>query len=66
MPEKHENAKRIGGPGASHENKKHPEKSKPRGADPSATRDMRTSGVSTGGGVEDKHHSHDPKGKAGR
>jgi hypothetical protein len=29
MPEKHLNTKREGGPGASHENRKEPEKSKP-------------------------------------
>lgn len=29
MPEKHSDAKRIGGPGASHENRKQPSKSKP-------------------------------------
>ena len=30
MPQKHPDAERIGGPGASHENRKHPEKTKPR------------------------------------
>ena len=65
MPDKHENTKRIGGPGASHENRQHPEKSKPRGPHPSDTRDSKTSGSSSGGGVEDRHHSHDPKGKGG-
>ena len=29
MPEKKADAKRVGGPGASHENRKEPEKSKP-------------------------------------
>jgi hypothetical protein len=29
MPKKHPNTKRIGGPGASHENRKEPRKSKP-------------------------------------
>ena len=65
MPDKHENTKRIGGPGASHENRQEPEKSKPRGPHPAAERDIRTSGSSSGGGVEDTHHSHDPRGKAG-
>lgn len=31
MPEKHPDAKRIGGPGASHENRQQPAKSKPHG-----------------------------------
>jgi hypothetical protein len=29
MPKKHPNSERIGGPGASHENQKEPEKSRP-------------------------------------
>ncbi len=56
---------RIGGPGASHENRKQPEKSKPRGPHPVETQSTRLSGVSGGGGEPDAHHSHDPKGKAG-
>ena len=31
MPQKHPNTRREGGPGASHENKKQPQKSKPYG-----------------------------------
>lgn len=31
MPEKHPNTRREGGPGASHENRKEPQKSKPYG-----------------------------------
>jgi hypothetical protein len=31
MPQKHRATKRIGGPGASHENRKQPAKSKPHG-----------------------------------
>jgi hypothetical protein len=31
MPAKHAATKRIGGPGASHENRKRPDKSKPHG-----------------------------------
>jgi hypothetical protein len=65
MPEKHEDAARIGGPGASHENRKHPEKSQARGAPPEATKSTRNSGVSGGGGEPDRHHSHDPAGKSG-
>jgi hypothetical protein len=57
---------RIGGPGASHENRKHPEKSRPRGLHPTETQSSKHSGVSGGGGEPDRHHSHDPNGKAGR
>jgi hypothetical protein len=54
---------RVGGPGASHENRKHPEKSEPRGLQPEATKSTRHSGTSGGGGESDSHHSHDPKQK---
>ncbi len=56
---------RIGGPGASHENRRHPEKSRPRGKQPEAGKSTRHSGVSGGGGEPDRRHSHDPAGKAG-
>ena len=65
MPEKHPDTARVGGPGAAHENRKHPEKSRPRGPHPTAKKSTRHSGVSGGGGEPDKHHSHDPQGKAG-
>jgi hypothetical protein len=65
MPHKHENTERIGGPGASHENRKHPNASKPRKPPPEVTKSTRHSGVSGGGGEPDSHHSHDPGGKAG-
>jgi len=58
-----EKQERIGGPGASHENRKHPEKSRPRGPAPEATKSVRNSGVSGGGGEPDRHHTHDPKDK---
>ena len=64
MPQKHKDAERIGGPGASHENRKHPEKSRARGTPPEAIKSTRHSGFSGGGGEPDKHHSHDPAGKA--
>jgi hypothetical protein len=57
---------RVGGPGASHENRKHPERSQPRGPQPEAEKSTRNSGTSGGGGEPDRHHSHDPNGKAGR
>src|SRR5438105_13557748 len=65
MPKKHPNTERIGGPGASHENRRHPEQSQPRGNKPADTKSWRHSGVSGGGGEHDPHHTHDPKGKAG-
>jgi hypothetical protein len=65
MAEKHPNSERIGGPGASHENRKHPEKSKARGHHPTDDQSARLSGVSGGGGEPDAHHSHDPQGKGG-
>jgi hypothetical protein len=64
-PEKHRDTQRIGGPGASHENRRQPEKSKPRGVPPEATKSTRHSGVSGGGGEPDRHHSRDERGKAG-
>jgi hypothetical protein len=56
---------RIGGPGASHENRKHPEKSRPRGPHPVDKQSSRFSGVSGGGGEPDSHHTHDPELKGG-
>lgn len=61
MPEKHPNSERIGGPGASHENAKHPERSQPRGLHPIETQSTKRSGVSGGGGEPDAHHTRDPE-----
>ncbi|HWL70124.1 MAG TPA: hypothetical protein VNS22_17300 [Geminicoccus sp.] len=66
MPSKHENTERIGGPGASHENRKEPEKSKPRGPHPAERTPEGRSRVSGGGGELDVHHQHNPDGKAGK
>jgi hypothetical protein len=60
---KNPDAERIGGPGASHENRRQPEKSKPRGNHPTAEKSTRHSGISGGGGEPDSHHSHDPRRK---
>jgi len=62
MPHKHPATERIGGPGASHENRAHPEKSKEHMRDHF---DYERSAVSGGGGELDAHHTHDPtmKGK---
>ncbi|MCW5737226.1 MAG: hypothetical protein KIS73_24080 [Enhydrobacter sp.] len=61
MPRKHPDTERIGGPGASHENRKHPAKSQPRGPRPEDTTPGTRSKVSGGGGEPDSHHTHDPE-----
>ena len=66
MPRKHADAERIGGPGAAHENRRYPEKTKPRNERPADTKSGRHSGVSGGGGEHDSHHTHDPHLKAGK
>lgn len=66
MPRKNPNAARIGGPGASHENAKHPEKSRDQRPHPTDLKSTRKSGVSGGGGEPDSHHTHDPRGKGDR
>jgi hypothetical protein len=65
MPKKHPNTARIGGPGASHENRQQPDKSKARGQKPADTKPSFHSGVSGGGGEADRHHGHAPHGKTG-
>ena len=62
MPEKNPATERIGGPGASHENRQHPEKSKTHAKNEHA---YDHSDVSGGGGELDAHHTHNPamKGK---
>ncbi len=62
---------RFGGPGASHEDRKHPGKNKqpsgrkgggdtsgPAPGEPTSGRDSKVSG---GGGERDSHHTHTPK-----
>src|SRR4051812_27856845 len=66
MAQKHPNTERIGGPGASHENRQHPEKSQSRNKPPADTKSSRHSGISGGGGETDSHHTHDPVGKGGQ
>jgi len=66
LPQKHPNTERVGGPGASHENRQHPEKSQPRNEKPADTKSSRHSGISGGGGETDSHHTHDPVGKGGQ
>jgi hypothetical protein len=66
MPKKHPDTERIGGPGASHENAKHPEKSRPQRPRPEDSHSDRRSGISGGGGERDSHHTRDPRLKGGR
>jgi hypothetical protein len=66
MADKHPGAERIGGPGASHENRKHPEKSRDRRVRPEDTKKPNHSKISGGGGERDTHHTHAPKLKGGR
>jgi hypothetical protein len=54
---------RQGGPGASHENAKAPLEIKKPSADDAQRRRSKVSG---GGGERDRHHSHEPRAKAGR
>jgi hypothetical protein len=63
-PQKNPASRRFGGPGASHEDRKQ-NSEEPRGRHPTETKSTRHSGVSGGGGEPDRHHSHDPEGKAG-
>jgi hypothetical protein len=59
MPKKHPNTERTGGPGASHENRKEPEKSKPHGElkelHPEQGNTKRTSAGKSGG--DGREHS---------
>lgn len=66
MSSKHPNSERIGGPGASHENARHPEKSRPSGERPEASHSEKRTGISGGGGERDSHHTRDPRQKGGR
>jgi hypothetical protein len=66
MPEKHPNTERIGGPGASHENRAHPERTQQHLEHPTERKSPARSKVSGGGGEQDSHHSHDPGLKSGK
>lgn len=65
MSERHPNTQRIGGPGASHENRQQPEKSRYPRENPRDGKGPRFSDVSGGGGEKDAHHTHDPVRKGG-
>lgn len=66
MPHKTSASERIGGPGASHENRDHPERSKPRNAASVERATDARSNVSGGGGKADLHHDRNSRGKAGK
>lgn len=66
MPQKNPNTRRYGGPGSSHEDRKHPEKfsddaEKPNAGSPTSGRSSKVSG---GGGERDKRHSHNERDKS--
>lgn len=62
---KHPATRRIGGPGASHEDRKHPDRPTRRGQHPAAKRKLGHSKVSGGGGESDVHHERSARGKRG-
>jgi hypothetical protein len=66
MTRKHPDTERIGGPGAAHENRRNPEKSRERKRRPEDSKPARHSKVSGGGGERDSHHTREPMLKGGR
>lgn len=62
----HPQTERIGGPGASHENRQEPEKSRAARPRPEESKSDKRTGISGGGGERDSHHTHDPGLKGGR
>jgi hypothetical protein len=54
-----------GGPGSSHQRPDRPDPTEGRGPAPGEPTNPPRSQVSGGGGEQDRHHTHDPKGKAG-
>jgi hypothetical protein len=54
-----------GGPGSSHQRPDRPDPTEGRGPAPGEPTNPPRSRVS-GGGEQDRHHTHDPAGKAGR
>lgn len=63
MPDKHPNADRWGGPGASHEDRTEPQPPKKPQTGPTNSRNSQVSG---GGGERDAKHSHDPQTKSNK
>ncbi|WP_309092293.1 hypothetical protein [Phenylobacterium sp.] len=66
MPDKHPNTDRYGGPGASHEDRTEPKPKPQQTRQKGEPTNTAFSGVSSGGGERDRHHSHDPDHKADR
>jgi len=66
MPQKHPNTARIGGPGASHEDRTHPDKPQRKQSHPAQSKPEHHSKVSGGGGEKDFHHTHSPPRKGGK
>lgn len=64
MPQKHADTVRHGGPGASHENRKDPSKSRAKPPLSPSDRKEKHSTVSGGGGERDIHHTRDPRTKS--
>jgi hypothetical protein len=62
----HAPTERIGGPGASHENRQEREKSRAARPRPEESKSDKRTGISGGGGERDSHHTHDPGLKGGR
>ena len=54
-----------GGPGSSHQDAERPDPTEGRGPAPGEPTNTTRSDVSGGGGVRDRHHSHDPARKGG-
>ncbi len=53
-----------GGPGSSHQRPDLPDPTEGRGPRPGEPTNSRHAGVSTGGGEQDVHHTHDPRTKS--
>jgi hypothetical protein len=66
MPKKHPNTARVGGPGASHEDRTYPDKPQSKVTSNRAKRRVGHSKVSGGGGENDYHHTHAPSLKGGQ
>jgi hypothetical protein len=66
MPSKHPNTARVGGPGASHEDRKHPDKPRSNATSNREKRKSHHSKISGGGGEKDYHHTHAPSLNGGR
>ncbi|MGE5476495.1 MAG: hypothetical protein ACM3Q1_07565 [Bacteroidales bacterium] len=52
-----------GGPGSSHQDPSQPQSPREAKPDPGEPTNKKRSRVSGGGGEQDRHHTHDPRGK---